>query len=152
MAITSERARLVIAMKKAFTDAEYKEAVALVGPEQALEINLQPTLVGSLKTGVAQEQEFWQIGRPEVTLMRFMNAVNGATLNALTDEELDRIVAEQDAEAGEIEEGHAEEFKKFKDRVTAAFKRLRGPTKQPCNPKVLGKVTATLGGVDVQID
>jgi len=152
MVMTVERAKLVIAMKKAFTDAEYKSAVELIGAEQVLNIDFKPSLSGTVKIGVAQEQEFWQIGRPEVTMMRFMDAVNGATLNALTDEQIERIVQEQIDAGDEAEEEAAKAYDAFKDRTKDAFKRLRASCKRPCNPKVTGKVVASLEGVAVQID
>jgi hypothetical protein len=146
------RAELIIAMQRAFTTAEYKEAVALIGPETKLSFDFGAAFTGNANIGVAQEQEFWQIGRPEVTMMRFMSAVNGATLNALTDEQIERIVAEQIAAGDEAEATEAAAYDAFSQRVKDAFKRLRAPTKRKANPKVTGKVTATRTDVEVEVE
>jgi hypothetical protein len=107
------------------------------------EVNFLVRVQGTVTLGEDYEQEFWQIAKPETTILALICALNGTTADKITQEEYDRIMADVEGKDYQITEEAAARFKKDRE---ANLKKLR----QPCKKTAKGKLTAKISGEIVE--
>ena len=93
---------------------------------------------GTMTVGGDYEQEFWQIAKPEKTVLALACALNKTTADKITQEQYDRVLSDVEGITNSITD---EQAKRFKSDREATLKKLRKPTKKMANGKVTTKIT-----------
>jgi len=129
-----------LALSKTTTTAKVKDAKGevAVGTHK---VNCLVRVQGDITLGEEYEQEFWQISKPERTVLALVCAMNGTTADKITQEQYDRILDDVEGRFHEISDKEAARFKS--DRVKT-IKKLREPTLQMAAGKLTGKVKAEI--------
>jgi len=131
---------VTLAVSKVTSTASVKAAKdgIAVGNHQ---VNCLVRVQGNITLGEEYEQEFWQISKPERTVLALVCAVNGTTADKITQEQYDRILDDVEGRFHEISDKEAERFKS--DRVKT-IKKLREPCLKMAAGKLTGKVKAEI--------
>lgn len=136
-----------IALTKAVNAAATKAAREGLAPGK-YEVDALVRITGTMKVGEDYEQEFWQIAKPERTILALVCALNGTTADKITQEQYEHVLADVE---GRFEQISDEEAKRFKADREKHLKTLREPTKKVAKGKVTGKITAEkVDGVTVE--
>jgi len=126
----------VTAVNKAIKKAALDKARAELGVG-VHDISVTVTVDGTITVGEDYDQEFWQIAKPEKTVLALACALNKTTADKITQEQYDRVLADVDGIVNEITDDQAKRFKAEREKV---LKTLRAPTKKTARGKVTTKL------------